>query len=146
MICWYINFTWYNDIIKWSGISFLSWNVSSHNCLTHEHWRLAIFEFMSTFLRPPSSKELHRVSCHFLGVNLLSKCSKRDLFYIFCIYFVNFFENEAIIVRYIILDSSNVLKIVIFVFWTFDFKKNVHLRFLWCLLLNQYIKYHRLPF
>ena len=26
------------------------------------------------------------------------------------------FENEAIVVRYIILDSSNVLKIVIFVF------------------------------
>ena len=38
------------DLFKWSGISFHSWNFWSYNLLIHEHWRLSIFEFMSTFL------------------------------------------------------------------------------------------------
>ena len=59
---WNLKFIPKVDLIKWSGISFHSWNLSSYNCLTHEHWRLPIFKFMSTYLRTPPSKELHKVS------------------------------------------------------------------------------------
>ena len=98
------------SLIKWSGISFHSWNLLLYNRLTHEHWRLAIFEFMSTFLRPPSSKELHKVSCLILGVKLF----QMKAFCFLCISSINCFENEVINVKNTILDSANVLKIIIF--------------------------------
>ena len=62
------------------------------------------------FLRPPSSKQLHRVSCLTLGVKLF----KMKAFSIFCISLVNCFENEVTNVRYTILDNSNVLRTIIF--------------------------------
>ena len=57
------------------------------DCLIHEHWRLAILEFMSTNLRLPFSKELHRVLvlCLIVGVKLF----QLKAFYIFCIYSIN---------------------------------------------------------
>ena len=76
------------DLIKWSTISFHSWNLSSYNHLIHEHWRLGIFEFMSTFLRPPSSKELNRVSCLILGAKLF-----QINVFIFIFIFLHFFNE-----------------------------------------------------
>ena len=67
-----------------------------------EHWRLPIFKFMSTFLRSPSSKELHKVSCLILGVKLFQIKG----FCILCISSINCFENEVIDVRYTILDNA----------------------------------------
>ena len=79
-------------------------------CIIHENWRVLILEFMSKFLRLPSSKELQRISCLILGVSLF----QMKTFFIFCISSINCFEIEAITVRYTILDSANVLKIIIF--------------------------------
>ena len=67
-----------------------------------EHWRLPYFKFMSTFLRSPSSKELHKVSCLILGVKLFQIKG----FCILCISSINCFENEVIDVRYTILDNA----------------------------------------
>ena len=67
-----------------------------------EHWRLPIFKFMSTFLRSPSSKELHKVSCLILGVKLFQIKG----FCILCISSINCFENEVIDVRYTISDNA----------------------------------------
>ena len=65
-------------LTKWRGISFHSWKLSSY---IQEHWRLAIFMFISTFLRPPVAKELHRVQCWIFGVERF----QRKFFCIFSI-------------------------------------------------------------
>ena len=65
---------------------------------------------MSTNLRPPSSKELHR----FLCLNLEGKFFQMKAFYIFCISSIKCFQNEATNVRDTILDSANILKNNIF--------------------------------
>ena len=93
--------------MKW--ISSHSWNLSSYNGLIHENWRYAIFEFISTFLKPPTSKELHKVSFLNLGVKLFQV---KDVC-ILCNSSISCFENEVINVKYTILDNANVLKIII---------------------------------
>ena len=71
-----------------------------------------VTETVSTFLRPPSSKELHNVSCLILGVKLF----QMKAFCILCISSIDCFKNEVINIRYIILNNTNVLKIIIFPF------------------------------
>ena len=90
------------DLIIWWQVSWMDTNStsSSYNCLTHEYWRLRIFEFMSTFLRPPFSKELHKFSFWFWE----SSFYKLRLF-VFFVFFqlivlrmrllINCFENEV---------------------------------------------------
>ena len=39
----------------------------SYNLLTHEHWRLIILFGILTFLRPPITYSLHKVSCLIFG-------------------------------------------------------------------------------
>ena len=107
---WHLKFISKLDLIKWSVISFRSWKLSSQTCqiVIHEHW--ATLEWMAAFLRQPSSKELNRFSCSILEVKLF----QMKAFCIFCISSINCFENEIINVRYTILDTANVLKIIIF--------------------------------
>ena len=107
---WNLKFIPKVDLIKWNGVSFHWWNLSSYNYLIHVHWRLAIYELMSTNLRPPSSKELHK----FLCLILEGKFFQMKAFYIFCISSINCFENETTNVRCTILDIANILKINIF--------------------------------
>ena len=47
---------------KWSGISLHSWNLSSYNCLIHEHWKgfwivtnLKLLVVENTYLSVPYS-------------------------------------------------------------------------------------------
>ena len=61
-------------------------------------------------MRPPLSKELHKVSCLILGVKLFQMKASC----IPCISSINCSENEVINVRYAILDSANFLNIIIF--------------------------------
>ena len=102
---WNLKFIPWVDLIKRSGISFHSWNLSSYNRLIHGHWKFAIFEFISTFLIATSSKEFRRVACLNSGVKLF----QMKAFCIFCISSINCFN-----VKCTILDSVNVLKIIIF--------------------------------
>ena len=104
---WNLKFIPKVDSIKWYAISFHLWVLLSYNCAIHEDWRFAILKFISIFLRSPSSKEFHRVSCLILAVKLF----QMNAFSIFSISSVYSFQNEVFNGRYVILDRANVLKI-----------------------------------
>ena len=55
-------------LIKWRGISFHSSKLPSYNRFIPEHWKLAIFVFISMFVRLTVAKELHIVLCLIFGV------------------------------------------------------------------------------
>ena len=112
-----------------------------------KHWRLTILEFMSLFLRSPSSKL--DLSLH-LGVKLFQMNASH-------ISLLNSFEKETVSIRFIMLKRLFFLhEIRHFLYkWcllqsffkcVFSYcKKSVDLIFLRYLLLNQYIWYLRQP-
>ena len=75
----------------------------------HVHWRLAIFVFISTFVRPPVAKELHRVLCLIFGVDRF----QRKFFCIFSISSIICFGTTDVKHKWTILDKANVLKTII---------------------------------
>ena len=97
-------------LIKWRGISFHSWKLSSYNCFIQEHWRLAILIFILTFLRPPVAKESCKVLCLFFGVH------RRFPWKFFCIFSISsiiWFGTTNVKHKWSILDKANVLKTII---------------------------------
>ena len=89
-------------------------SVSTHQNYCHitviqEHWRLAIFVFISKFLRPPVAKELHRVLCLIFEVERF----KRKFFSIFSISSIIYFGTTDVRHKWTILDKANVLKTII---------------------------------
>ena len=96
-------------LLKWKGISFHSRKLSSCNRYIREHWRIAIFLFISTFLRPPVAKELHRVPCVILVVEQF----KRKLFCIFSISSILFSGTTDVRHMWTLLDKANVFKTIL---------------------------------
>ena len=96
-------------LIKWRGISFHSWKLSSYTRLIQEHWRLAIFVFISAFVRPPVPKELHRVLCLIFGDDWF----QRKYFCIFSISSIIYFGTTDVRHKWTILDKANVLNTII---------------------------------
>ena len=96
-------------LAKWRGISFHSWKLSSYSRFTQGHWIPAIFVFISTFVRPPVAKELHRVLCLILGVDRF----QRKCFCIFSISSIMCFDATHVKHKWIILDKTTVLKTII---------------------------------
>ena len=93
-------------LIKWRGISFHSWKLLPCNHYIQEHWRIAIFVFVSTFLRPPVAKELHRALCLMFHVDWFH----RIFFCILSISSIICFDTTAIRHKWTILDKANILK------------------------------------
>ena len=89
-------------------------SVSTHQNYCHitviqEHWRLAIFVFISKFLRPPVAKELHRVLCLIFEVERF----KRKFFSIFSISSIIYFGTTDVRHKWTILDKANGFKTII---------------------------------
>ena len=97
-------------LIKWKGISSHSWKLSSYHSFVQEHWRLAIFVFIPTFLRPLAANKLHRVLCIIFGVDWFG----RKLFCIFLTSLIICFGTTDVIHKWNMSDKANVLKTIIF--------------------------------
>ena len=96
-------------LVKWRGVSFHSWKLSSYSRFIQENWRLAIFVFISTVVRPPAAKELHRVLCLIFGVNRF----QRNFFCLFSISSIICFGTTDVKHKLNILDKATVLKTII---------------------------------
>ena len=110
-------------LIKWKGSSFHSWKLSSYS---QGHWRLAIFLFISTFVRPLGTKEVHRLLCLIFEVDLF----QRKFFCIFSISSIICFSTTDVRHKRTILDKANFLKSIILPFKVRFLMRHI-LRTLW---------------
>ena len=99
---WNLNAGVIDVLVKWRGINFHSWKLSSYSCFIQEHWRLAIFIFTSMFVRPPVAKELHRALCLIFRVDQF----QWKFFFIFSISSIISFGTTDVKHDSTILDTS----------------------------------------
>ena len=85
---WSLNCDPIDFFISFQGITFHSWEESSCNLLTRQHWRLIIFSCILTFFRPKCFKSGHKVQGRSEGTSSVAF----EVLIINCqIYFINLF-------------------------------------------------------